>query len=223
MNKLLSTLAGYLLLSCLSLASAQGVTQLADIPIYQGNPYSLTLWIPAPDTLLSSSAMLYASKGSRAVETALQPSVLRSGRRVIISWSGAQTRQLSQSTFLEIAAGSVVRYQALVLTSKAPIRTTTPNSLTVMSPVVVISASPPGSISEDYKLSGTPPSGFIINHNKTNPLVRGTFYREDTRQPDTAWRIQIEDDNNVRVTGPPGEYFYGRLTLEFISQPTSNQ
>lgn len=200
---------------------AQGVTQLPSQYIYRGNEFYLELNLTRPDSVLRSQALLYTGPDrNQLVEAVNQPLVTRAGRRLGISWSKSQTATLPEPrAWLVIRAGDAIRFQGWVYTSTNPQVTTPPGSYTVVSPIAELVGT--GTATKIYPLSNAI-TGTNVMHNKANRFVTGTFFREDTGQVDNLWRIEVVSDNSIRLTGPPGEFFSGRLVLSFPYQQPSN-
>ncbi|MFD2936305.1 hypothetical protein [Spirosoma flavum] len=215
----------FLMFAAVVLALAQAIGQVVPLPdqtIYPGNPFALNIVITRVDSSATATSVLNYGTNGPPVEQPNQPIVSRSGRLVTISWSAAQTKSLpgGQRLWLEIKAGAVVKQGAFVTVSKFPIKVTQPGTFTVANPVAELSET--GSTGKVFTLNNVPSTGFRVTHNKGTRLVQGVFFRDDTGQIDTLWRIQIVTDNAVDVFGPPGEVFPGRLLLLFPIQTISN-
>lgn len=204
------------------LALAQNVApRLQDIALTPGRALQFTLQNGLFDTTQTVSARLTYSAGGRPLP--VQPIALRSGRDIQVYLSPAQSLSLPAVSYLQIIVGGQPAYVGNVVTSLLG-RPGTPGSAIVVNYVVSGSGSgaslnPLEAHIQQYKLSGVQP-GYTITHNQNTLLVSGTAFWTDTRQADPLWRVVIDTPNTVKLTGPPGEQFFGTVVLEPF--PTSN-
>jgi len=205
------------LLIAVCLAHAQPVTGLPDRTAYRGNQYSFNIVLSRADSALTSTALLYYDKAGRVLPVTSQPTVSRSGRTVTLAWSRTQTTGLPERAWLEISAGDAVRFNLNLTCNKNAAIIAQPGSLTVISPISDLSGPVmlPGNTSRTYPLQNVLYSGYTITHNRSNRLVTGQFFRDDTGQVDPLWRVEILTDNSIIVRGPPGETFSGSLVVNF--------
>ena len=218
-------LINIVLLLVLTGASAQPITQLPDLRIFPGNAREYTIPLSRPDSAFTTTAEL--SRNDLPLVTNLQPIVIRSGRNATISWSPNQTRSLPPQSLLKVKVGNITRFTANVFTTTTADIITPNTSLTVVYPVSEGSGNSsgpsvlPGSTSKKYTLENCPADGNTIVHNGHTKILRATFFRADTGQPDGSWKVQIQTDNSVVVKGIAGETFSGDLWLE-LNVATNN-
>jgi hypothetical protein len=183
-----------------------------DIPVFRGEPKEKTLLLQLADSARSVEAKTYWDKGGRLLPAELQPILIRSARPgVALVVRLENTLNLPASGgWIEIRVGGQLRAQGKLIVTQ------------VRSPVTPPIDAPSG-VGEGavkfWRLSGAT-SGQEIRHGSGSRLVTAQFFRDDTGQIDPLVRIEIIDENRIRLIAPPGEVVSGQLTTLIIQKLT---
>lgn len=206
------------------LALAQNVApRFRDQPVTPGRALQFTIQNGLVDTTKAVGVVLKYVAGGRNLPTSAQPIALRSGKDIQVYLSPTQSLSLPAVSYMQVLVGGQPAYVGNVVASYNG-DTQTPGSPIVVNYVVSGSGSgaslnPLEAHIQQYRLSGVQP-GYTIAHNQNTLLVTGTAFWSDSKQADPLWHIVIDTPNTVRLTGPPGEQFFGTVVLEPF--PTSN-
>lgn len=192
-------------------ASAQTV-QPFDIPVFRGEIAEKTMLLNLADSARSVSATTYWDRNGRSLPPDQQPILIRSARpgTALVVRLEKTLSLPAAGGYIEIRVGGVLRASGKLIVSQ------------VRSPVSPPIDAPSG-VGEGtvkfWRLSGVV-NGQEIRHGSGSRLVTGQFFREDTGQLDPLIRIEIIDENRIRLIVPPGEVASGQLTTIIIQKLT---
>lgn len=196
----------------LAMRVAGQAIQPFDIPVFRGEPKEKTLLLNLADSARSVSAQTFWDKGGRLLPAELQPILIRSaksGTALVVRLENTLNLPPSGG-WIEVRVGGQLRAAGRLIVTQ------------VRSPATPPIDAPSG-VGEGtvkfWRLSGAV-NGQEIRHGSNSRLVSAQFFRDDTGQIDPLIRIEIIDENRIRLIAPPGETVSGQLTTIIIQKLT---
>ncbi|QJD79561.1 hypothetical protein [Spirosoma rhododendri] len=196
----------------LSLSCSAQTIQPFDMTVFRGQISEKTLLLLLADSSRSVSATAYWDRFGRMLPADQQPILIRSARpgtSLVVRLQNTLNLPASGG-WIEIRVGGQIRASGRLIVTQ------------VRSPTTA-SIDAPSGVGEGtvkfWRLSNAV-SGQEIRHGSSSRLVSAQFFRDDTGQLDPLIRIEIIDENRIRLIAPPGETVNGQLTTIIIQKLT---